>query len=124
MPGKDNIVADALSRFAYPASKAFQDTSAHGSEEARREMKAIIEEELREGRTLGMIAQGPDMRRLVVAGKINKRDAVPSHRICVVTRSGAKTAQPQKEEEDSGEEVIELSPPEATHIQRDKPSEN
>ena len=39
LPGKDNVVADALSRFAYPASKAFQDTSTNGSEEAREEMK-------------------------------------------------------------------------------------
>ena len=39
IPGKDNIVADALSRFAYPACKAFQDTSFHGSEAARLEAK-------------------------------------------------------------------------------------
>ena len=36
---KDNIVTDALSRFAYPAAKAFQDSSFHGNEEARLEMK-------------------------------------------------------------------------------------
>ena len=44
MPGKDNVVADALSRFAYPACKAFQDSSFHGSEKAREEMKRIIQE--------------------------------------------------------------------------------
>ena len=37
VPGKDNVVADAMSRFAYPACKTFQDVSTHGSEEARRE---------------------------------------------------------------------------------------
>ena len=50
LPGKDNIVADGLSRYAYPAAGAFQDTSFHGSEEARKEMKAIIEVERREAK--------------------------------------------------------------------------
>ena len=31
IPGKDNIVADAMTRSAYPASKSFQDVSMHGS---------------------------------------------------------------------------------------------
>ena len=31
IPSKDNIVADAMSRWAYPASKSFQDVSMHGS---------------------------------------------------------------------------------------------
>ena len=39
VPGKDNIVADAMSRFAYPACKTFQDAIYHGSEAARQEMK-------------------------------------------------------------------------------------
>ena len=43
--GKDNVVADALSRWAYPASKAFADTSMHGSEEDDEAMRALIEEE-------------------------------------------------------------------------------
>ena len=56
VPGKDNVVADAMSRFAYPACKAFQDVSRHGSVEARAEVKRIIEEEVLEGRTVGLIA--------------------------------------------------------------------
>ena len=55
IPGPENLVADALSRFAYPASKAFQDSSFHGSAEAQEEMKNIIEEELAEGRMVGVI---------------------------------------------------------------------
>ena len=39
LPGKENVVADALSPFAYPACKAFQDASHHGSAAARKEMK-------------------------------------------------------------------------------------
>ncbi len=33
--GKENVVADAMSLFSYPAHKAFQDVSVHGSAEAR-----------------------------------------------------------------------------------------
>ena len=45
VPGKDNVVADALSRWAYPASKAFADVSLHGSEEDDEAMRALIEQE-------------------------------------------------------------------------------
>ena len=55
--GKDNVVADAMSRFAYPACNAFQDVSAHGSAEARDDVKRIIAEELAEARTIGMIVR-------------------------------------------------------------------
>ena len=48
VPDKDNVVADAMSRFAYPACKTFQDESRHGSVAARAEVKQIIEEEIRE----------------------------------------------------------------------------
>ena len=34
-----------MSRWAYPACKAFQDTSFHGSEQARQEMKEIMAQE-------------------------------------------------------------------------------
>ncbi len=55
VPGKENVVADAMSRFAYPTCKAFQDVSVHGSAEARDDVKRIIAEELAETRTVGMI---------------------------------------------------------------------
>ena len=51
VPGKDNTVADCLSRWAYPATKGMPDVSAHGDEaetaEARRiiEMERMMEEE-------------------------------------------------------------------------------
>jgi hypothetical protein len=44
VPGKDNVVADALSRWAYPASKAFTDTSIHGGETDEEEMMALMAE--------------------------------------------------------------------------------
>ena len=45
IPGKDNTVADCLSRWAYPASKGMQDISAHGDEAETAEAKKIIEME-------------------------------------------------------------------------------
>ena len=38
-PGKDNTVADCLSRWAYPASKGMSDVPAHGDEAETAEAK-------------------------------------------------------------------------------------
>ena len=43
VPGKDNTVADCLSRWAYPAGKAWIDISSHGDTEETEEAKRIIE---------------------------------------------------------------------------------
>ena len=43
VPGKDNTVADCLSRWAYPASKGMTDVSAHGDEAETVEAKKIID---------------------------------------------------------------------------------
>ena len=45
VPGKDNTVADCLSRWAYPAGKAWMDISSHGDAEETEEAKRIIEME-------------------------------------------------------------------------------
>jgi hypothetical protein len=45
IPGKDNMIADILSRWAYPASVAHRDISKHGSEMDDREAKEIITQE-------------------------------------------------------------------------------
>ena len=50
MPAPENYVADALSRWMYPARSAFQDVSKHGSKEAAAEMKEIIRQEEAEER--------------------------------------------------------------------------
>ena len=65
--GKDNVVADALSRYAYPASQSFADVSWHGALRDLNEMEAII-----------IIAQG---------GKEEKTSVW----VCVVTRAQEKT---------------------------------
>ena len=46
VPGKDNTVADCLSRWAYPAGKAWMDISSHGDAEETEEAKRIIELEI------------------------------------------------------------------------------
>ena len=43
VPEKDNTVADCLSRWAYPACKAWMDISSHGDAEETEEAKRIIE---------------------------------------------------------------------------------
>ena len=58
MPGKDNIIADAMSRYAYPASSAREDVSFHGSATAHEEMKKIIAKEIAEGRLVGLLHLG------------------------------------------------------------------
>ena len=45
VPGKDNTVADCLSRWAYPAGKAWMDISSHGDAEETEEAKRIIKME-------------------------------------------------------------------------------
>ena len=45
IPGKDNTVADVMSRYAYPASKGLQDVSFHGNEEDDDDIEKIIAQE-------------------------------------------------------------------------------
>jgi hypothetical protein len=53
--GKDNVVADGLSRWAYPAGEA-EDVSWHGDEASSRAVKEMITKELEEGRVLAVWA--------------------------------------------------------------------
>ncbi len=45
MPGEDNLLPDALSRWAYPASQALADLKKHVSLKDAIDMQALIEEE-------------------------------------------------------------------------------
>ena len=68
-PENTNMIADALSRLAYPASQAARDVTKHGTVEEKEEMKRLIQEEEAE------------------------------ERYCLVTtRSGKDTAEVQEEE--------------------------
>ena len=42
VPGKDNTVADCLSRWAYPSSKDWMDISSHGDAEETQEAQQMI----------------------------------------------------------------------------------
>ena len=46
--GADNVTPDAMSRWAYPASQAYQDVTKHGSYQATEEVKKIIQQEEKE----------------------------------------------------------------------------
>ena len=59
VPGPDNVVPDALSRWAYPASSSREDVSFHGSLEAKEEVKRMLEKELAERKVVGMVRLGP-----------------------------------------------------------------
>jgi hypothetical protein len=48
IPGKENTIADILSRWAYPASQAFREVSKNGTKEDDDEMKEIIRHEKEE----------------------------------------------------------------------------
>ena len=48
IPGKNNGLADAMSRWAYPASKGYRDISRHGSAKDAEDVKEIIRQEKEE----------------------------------------------------------------------------
>ena len=49
IPGPTNIVADALSRWAYPASSGREDVCFHGSLEAKKEVEEMLNDEKKRG---------------------------------------------------------------------------
>ena len=48
IPGKENTLADAISRLAYPAFEELEDLIKHGSINDETEMEAFIQEEVEE----------------------------------------------------------------------------
>jgi len=119
-------VADALSRWAYPASQAFADVSVHGSEEDDRIMREFIEAERKEERQclrvlrvpeamaqlrrissvqLDMLrvqeVQAPEPERTSIRQLMTQLESVS---VLVTTRRGARTGGGQ-------EEVAEAPPP-------------
>ena len=71
VPGKGHTVADAMSRWAYPASMALQDCSIHGSREGAEEMRKVIEEEVREGRMVGLLWYELYPQKMLVMGALD-----------------------------------------------------
>ena len=110
VPGRDNVVADALSRWAYPATSAREDVSFHGTAEASSEMRKIVEQEVQEGRTVGLVMLGtPDLGTqkgtrgcLTVLGPLPEDVTMSPWVIAVVTRGGHSTGMPNGSEGPEG----------------------
>jgi hypothetical protein len=89
-------MADAMWRFGYPSCKTFQDESQHGSAAARAVVKQIIQEEVLEGRTVGLISweiyPTGSVRTwenvLLVESTIEQWAELPPSWVSVITRSG------------------------------------
>ena len=100
IPGPQNVVPDALSRFAYPASSAREDVSFHGSAAASEEVRQMVQRELELGRMVGMIRlRSPTAATAIVGGPLPP-DASLAARVCVVTRTGEyapETDEPESE---------------------------
>ena len=56
IPGKENMIADILSRWAYPAGQAYRDTCKHGSEQDRKEVEEIERQEREEAKHCLMVS--------------------------------------------------------------------
>ena len=86
VPGKDNTVADCLSRWAYPAGKAWMDNFMHGDAKETAEAKRIIEAErlLEEGEAKCFVVMGsrPELAQVrdakvqAVEAEMNEGDMV------------------------------------------------
>ena len=89
IPGKENTIADVMSRWAYPASQAFWDVSKHGSVHDQEEMRRLISEEKEDEKSCLWIKlkHPPLERNLFVRG--------------VTTRGGA-TTQGDDDSQDTG----------------------
>ena len=102
LPGKDNIIADVMSRFAYPASSAREDVSFHGSATAHAEMQSIIDREVREGRMVGVVTLGgwrvedrrPKPGCLCVMGLLGDGHSLATHVRAVVLEEVASNILP------------------------------
>ena len=91
IPGPDNVIPDALSRWAYPASSAREDVSFHGSVEAKEEVKRMAREELEVGRMVGLVRRkGPHQGEVLVRGPLVTTTPF-SATVRVVTRSSLDT---------------------------------
>jgi hypothetical protein len=128
-PGKDNIVADAMSRFAYPASSSREDVCFHGSAESHAEVTKMIQKEREEGRMVGLLRLGHThtsgdlvhgFHTRSRIGAIYIADPFPtnfpiSRRVNVTTRSGVVAKGEDSDASSSQDEDASLSsPPPAT----------
>ena len=105
IPGPENVIPDALSRWAYPASSAREDVSFHGSLEAREEVRQMALEELARSRVVGMVRlRSPNQGQILVGGGLWNDPPLAAH-VHVVTRSSLDTDALEEEGEETGTAV-------------------
>ena len=114
IPGKDNVAADALSRWAYPASQGFADASIHGSAKDEEDMEALILEE----EAKGMACRVLYAWEFEVEASRHRREAQVRG---VTTRGGSSTGsalqpEPTSTDSDSNEYVIDITTPATTTV--------
>ena len=84
IPGKENMIADILSRWAYPASQAMRDISKHGTAQDKEEVASLLHEEMEEEANCVWLLRKESPKN-------------PSTRVCgVLTRSGKRTETPEE----------------------------
>ena len=86
--GSDNIVADAMSRWAYPAGQGYGDISIHGGEEDDEAMEAIIAQEKAEEKACCLV-QVHNLRDALRQAMLSKGTKQVCVEIAAVTRGGA-----------------------------------
>ena len=99
VPGNKNIVADAMSRYAYLASKTLQDCSWHGSLQDKLEMEKIMMQEFLEERQVGLLTPKGnfDTQTLMVMGPLSPGLNITRKRLYGVTTRGGKSTDPEGE---------------------------
>ena len=107
MPGSSNGVPDALSRWAYPASKAWEERSKHGTLEDAQEMKQIIQAEREIERNFQMPENLHEIRFLQI--RLLPSEIATNMVAGVTTRRGTTT---NSEIEDPLDPLPQISPPE------------
>lgn len=98
VPGPENVVADAMSRWANPASSAREDVSSHGSALARDEVHEIMKKEREDEETLENGQYGT--RNWVVDPEPPTQDP---RAVAVVTRGGVDTEDPLDTGDEGGD---------------------
>jgi hypothetical protein len=101
IPGPENVIPDALSRWAYPASSAREDVSFHGSLEAKKEVQEMIEKEYELSRLVGLVRLKSPTKGVMLVGGTLPENATIATRVHVVTRSALDT---ENEEENPDED--------------------
>jgi hypothetical protein len=127
-PVKENLIADAMSRFAYPESPSRKDVCFHGSAVLHAEVTKLIPRENKKGRMVGMIRLGSNrttgtslwgFKVRFHAATIFNSEPNPTTQpliltVNVVPRLGVgKTDSSSDARSSSGEEVSVSSPPPA-----------